>query len=295
MKEISTNKNLNEGVLIFLALLKNLSILNYIYLFNLYNDRFTKIDRIVFTNVRTNTQEVQVAWIKSLENLKFQILDDIDVFLNNSGKENNMDSYKSFIQDIKKDLKELTPITAIHIKSSEYETKEIFLKEIMDDINNEIINEVKKGNRASFKLIQELLEKFEELSERSNLNDKAIIDDEIKMVKKETNEFINLILKSIDSMELVYESAVKSELDNWAKEINQVIENYIMELEAIGIQEIKAIGEFIDGEAMISVGTISNDQAPHLQKFQVYCVHERGFRNSHTGQIIREAKVTTVY
>ena len=62
-----------------------------------------------------------------------------------------------------------------------------------------------------------------------------------------------------------------------------------------GVEEIKAVGEFINGETMVSIGTVPQDVAPHLEKFQVYKVHERGFRLRETGKVIREAKVTTIY
>jgi len=116
-----------------------------------------------------------------------------------------------------------------------------------------------------------------------------------KDMQQEVNELINLTIQAVDAMDLIYQSAIKMNLKDWGGQIEAVINDYLQLLDSYGIEEIKSLGEFMNGEIMTSIGTIPESFQAELQKFQVFGVHERGFRYKATGRLIREAKVITIY
>jgi molecular chaperone GrpE (heat shock protein) len=123
-----------------------------------------------------------------------------------------------------------------------------------------------------------------------------------KDIQQEVKNLINLTIQAVDAMDLIYQSAIKMNLKDWGEQIEVVINDYLKLLDSYGIEEIKSLGEFMNGEIMTSIGTIPESfQAElqkyqaELQKFQVFGVHERGFRHKDTGKLIREAKVITIY
>jgi hypothetical protein len=195
-----------------------------------------------------------------------------------------------YIEKFKKQLLELKPLQVLDLESN--------LEVVQGDFQgliNEFKDEVKKGNRASFKLLQELLAKFEEFSDVAAPEDKGALEQTDSKDEGKITELINLTIQAVDSMDLIYQSAMKTDLKEWGSQIEKVINDYLKLLESYGIEEIKVLGEFINGETMISIGTVPESFQEQLKKFQVYAVHERGFRYKETGKLIREAKVITIY
>ncbi|MBV7508402.1 nucleotide exchange factor GrpE [Bacillus sp. sid0103] len=113
--------------------------------------------------------------------------------------------------------------------------------------------------------------------------------------QQKVNELIHLTIQAVDAMDLILQSALKMNLKEWGEQIEVIINDYLKILELQGIEEIKSLGQFINGDTMTSIGTIPESFQAELQKFQVFGVHERGFRDKHTGKLIREAKVITIY
>lgn len=208
-----------------------------------------------------------------------------------SGGENGMDTEQLYIKFFEKMLYDLKPIETIDDESP---TSFVSQDDIVRQVN-EIRDEVKKGNRLSFKLLQELQVMLEEFAHSSANNEKEDIKGVITENKNYMVGFLNLAIKAIDSMDLIYHSAMKTSLKEWGEQINKITDDFLMVLESFGIEEIKALGEYIDGNTMISIGNIPSDANPQLERFQVYAVNERGFRFKETGEVIREAKVITIY
>lgn len=117
----------------------------------------------------------------------------------------------------------------------------------------------------------------------------------VKEQEGERNELTNLAIQAVDAMDLIYQSALKTDFKEWGGQIETVITEFLKLLESYGIEEIKVLGHLINEETMTSIGTIPESFQEELQKFQVYTVLERGFRHKDNGELIREAKVITIY
>ncbi|WP_078553890.1 nucleotide exchange factor GrpE [Bacillus alkalicellulosilyticus] len=262
--------------------------LQYTFVCKQFADHFRQIYDSFISTSREGTELAQ-TWAAEL---KVSHTNVIEVFLDYLQKRYRGDEMtEKLFTTIRNQLLELKPITELQLKE---ESPQVTLD--FEALFNEIKSEVKKGNRASFKLNQELQDKIEGLTELAPKHvDHNQTKETIEEITIHSKALIDILLKSIDSMDLIYQSALKSELLEWASEIEKTIQSYLDELSAVGIEEIKVLGEFIDGEIMISIGTVPPETAPELEKFQVYSVHQRGFRFKETGKLIREAKVITIY
>lgn len=139
--------------------------------------------------------------------------------------------------------------------------------------------------------IQEFKKKLLELKPIKKLE--IEIDPEVP--QEDFQELIDLAIQAVDAMDLIYQSAIKTGLKEWGAQIERVINDYLKLLESHGIEEVNVLGKYLNGESMLSIGTVPESFQIELQKFQVYAVHERGFRYKETGKLIREAKVITIY
>ncbi|WP_078543754.1 nucleotide exchange factor GrpE [Litchfieldia alkalitelluris] len=261
---------------------------NAIMFYSQFNQTLTGINFWI-----NNLEEGLVAkedWTSAIEKLSVQVNKQIDVLyptLEGGQRPVKMDS--EYIKEFKNHLLELPELNLADFQSSEQDL------DTVGQLVSDIKDEVKKGNRVSFKLIQELQTKIEELLTFSTEKDKETVVDSIKDFEGKTEHFVNLAIEAVDSFDLIYEAAKKANLLEWAEQIEEKLNRFISTLDSFGIEEIKAKGEFIDNEIMISIGTVPQEFSPTLERYKVYSVHGRGFRYKHNRKLVREAKVTTIY
>lgn len=160
----------------------------------------------------------------------------------------------------------------------------------------EIKDAVQKGNRTNFKLIQELQQKLEELAEGSIGSQQENFHVVSKAAELHTKDLIKLLLETFDLLDLVRTSALVKEDEQWNRELNLVVQKALDQLRQYGLEEIDVQSQLFDGEIMEGISRILMDELPSgYQRYQVYAVTQRGFINSHTKELVRKAKVTTVY
>ncbi|ADU31953.1 nucleotide exchange factor GrpE [Evansella cellulosilytica] len=156
-------------------------------------------------------------------------------------------------------------------------------------------DDVKKGNRASFKLFQQLEEKFEQFTAQMQQDQHDQMEEAVQSVKKDYDKLQQLLLEMFDQVDVIYQACTKLNDEVMCNEVAKVINKGLLLLEEHGIEEIKVEGELIDGKTMISLGNVPREKyAPHLEKYEVYSVQQRGFRRKDTKEIIRKATVITV-
>ena len=172
------------------------------------------------------------------------------------------------------------------------------------DMLQELKDDLKKNSRVNYKLIQDLQFQIEDLMEGNNeqveqkMSDEEIVKllEEFERTSRLSKGYLKICLKGIDALDLLAQSAARAHISQqWVEDINKMIENYLTDLASIGIEQIEVEGKLLDGNEMISIGTVPYEQYPEMEKFEVFLVHERGFRYKETGKLIREAKVINVY
>lgn len=159
-----------------------------------------------------------------------------------------------------------------------------------------IVQEIKKGTKVSYKMIQELQDQIVTLTNEAGVEQTEVLDEQLEEIEKRNSKAIELIIKAIDMVDLIRNAAIQAQLSEaWLDEIDKLIENYLGDLEIIGIKEVETSGILLDGEVMQSIGTVPVEDANGLKKFEIYKVHERGFLDVNNGRLLRSAKVISVY
>lgn len=291
-EEFNTLPNFTTQNASMISAYVNISLsLNILKLYSEYTRNFSNIHTSIINNFKYK-HELMKEWERAIFIIRENIMIAFDNILPTiEGGCIPMTMDDTYINEFKKAILELKPIKIIDGTQGEEDTDITGVGNLISDIKDEI----KKGNRVSFKLIQELQSTIENLSSHSPTKDKEAIENTIKGIEKKADQFMKVAIQAIDSMDLIYQSALKTNLEEWALQIKNIIQDFLNVLDSFGIEELKAEGAFFDGETMISIGTVSPDSAPHLKKFQVYSVYERGFRFKDGLKLIREAKVTTIY
>lgn len=260
--------------------------LNINYFYNIYDQGYSNLHSEILNNLNNDTKQYN-DWDKSISIMKKSMKKEFKkLFFEGGGTQ-----MSTYIDEIKEQILQLNPIKITEDDTLVAKNNHVAVEELISEIREE----VKKGNRVSFKLMQELQTSLESMSANFGEKDRELINHSIQGFEKKTEEFLKLAIQAIDSMDLIYQSALKTNLSEWAPQIETVINDFIQVLDTFGIEELKVKGLFFDGETMISIGTVSPDYAPDLKRYQVYSVHERGFRFKESCKLIREAKVTTIY
>lgn len=201
------------------------------------------------------------------------------------------------------DLKNLKPLHIVLEQKGDHDTTQDF-----EALLTEIRGEIRKGTKVSFKMLQELQGQIEtaldhpvdseEIPVAPVISQQQVVDltKELEVITRRSNQSIDLIIKGVDTLDLIRKAAEQANLDQlWIDQINQATNTYIKELESLDVEEIQVLGEILDGERMISIGTVPVDSTDGYKKFEVCIVHERGFINKRTSDVIREAKVVNAY
>lgn len=200
------------------------------------------------------------------------------------------------------DLANLKPLENIPEMMNEKESIDNF-----DALLDVIKKEINKGTKVSYKMLVELQDQLDLLQDKlkdSNIESddetsqkmKVDFSEEIERLKQREEQSIQLLIKAVDLLDLISNAAKQANLsETWIHQIEEATNNYLNELKGMGIEEIDVKGKLLDGNYMISIGTVPLESVEGYEKFEVYLVHERGFKNTHTDKIIREAKVINVY
>lgn len=170
--------------------------------------------------------------------------------------------------------------------------KDFTVEELIDSVKSD----VKKGNRATFKLIQELEMKLQEYIEKVNLNSKQeIMEETLIHLNKKVSSLQLLSIELFDQIDRIYQFCQKIDHPILQKELEKVRIEAIHLLDQHHIKKIEVEGKLIDGKTMISLGKVpKDDQDKDLESHQVISVVQQGFLNKETKEIIRKAKVITV-
>jgi len=271
------------------------SVLNYnsVILFMKVNEFISEIHTKVI-NTRQYNEYHKIEWEKSLNHLVSSLEKDFEKILPGGERGFKAVTKKSqYYQEIENKLLNLEPIKIVEYKENQIVEAKDYAN--VETLVTEIKSEVKKGNRVSFKLLQELQSTLEEISLYAAEKEKNLIDDDLTSYKTKNYKYLQVAIQAVDAMDLIYSSAKKSDLNDWAPQIETIINNFLNVLLEDGIEELNVENAYFNGETMISIGNVPPETAPHLEKFQVYSVLERGFRNNLNGKLIREAKVITIY
>lgn len=102
-------------------------------------------------------------------------------------------------------------------------------------------------------------------------------------------------IQLIDQFDYFAESLRKTTIRQEIEEqLQLIISQLVDQLAYFGIVEIEALGQRLDGEKMISIGSLRASDAQTIDKYHVCKVYERGYYIEETEHILREAKVMTV-
>ncbi|MCD5324154.1 MULTISPECIES: nucleotide exchange factor GrpE [Pontibacillus] len=244
-------------------------------------------DLLESLKVEVGNEVYYPQWNNQMEKLQKSMEDGFEDLIQRSGDEENMEEYKQIIEE---EILNLEPLDSLDTTSDGL----VEQTEIATYIQ-EIKGEVKKGNRVSMKLIQELQDSILDLAKQSSKEDQTFVENEQIQWKEKTEGFINLVIEGYDAIDLIYRSAENSGLTQWQQHIEGARGKYLNQMNELGVEEITVLGLLIDGEKMISLGTVPPDQYPEVDKYHVAEVLQAGFIYKETGDVLREAKVKTVY
>lgn len=198
---------------------------------------------------------------------------------------------KSLQQEFIKELTALPSLEQFYVHDGDKPEKDRSIHSLLDSLKEDI----KKGNRANFKGLQELETKFEEFVEAIRADKQEMVREAVAELKDKNNDLKNLALEMFDLLDSVNWVIQELGNDEVTKQVEKVVDNALQTLDSYGLEEIEVMGKRIDGKTMISLGNVSREKyAPHLEQYHVYSVTRRGFRDKETKEVIRKATVITV-
>lgn len=102
-------------------------------------------------------------------------------------------------------------------------------------------------------------------------------------------------IQLIDQFDYFAESLRKATMQQVIEEqLQLIISQLVNQLAHFGIFEIRALGQKLDGERMISIGSLPASYAQNIEQHHVCKVYERGYYIEETQEVLRESKVMTV-
>jgi molecular chaperone GrpE (heat shock protein) len=281
-KNIINLRHINDSsITMFSPYLNQPLRLNALFIIIFYHECLESIKNYLFD------KKANEDWINTINKIQENNINRLFDSYDYEGGTSSVTMESVFLKDIKELILDLPLIKIVEDENPVNEFSYV------ENLINDIKNEVKKGNRVSFKLMEELKSTIDALSNHSP-NEKEKIDELVKLYKNKAEDFLKLAIDALDMFDVILESAKKVNLTDWSNHIQDVINNFLKSLDSFGIEEIETVGLYFDGGTMISIGTVPQEFAPNLEKYQVYAVHKRGFRFKESGKVIREADVTTI-
>lgn len=226
-------------------------------------------------------------WHQEIKNMKNNFMNSYLLFYEKLGEKGRALT-KALKEEIEQELQNLPQLITT-------DDEDHHVPESIEQLITKLKDDVKKGNRVTFKLLQELQHSLEQTQLDADSELEEVVEDVKENAKKQMRELVQLLLEVFDLLDLVRSNALQKEDDVWINEINHVVDKALMLLTDYGIEEIPVLGQPFDGKTMEGIGTVSQDDAEGLDKYDVYSVFQRGFRFTHNGKLIRRAKVITVY
>ncbi|ALC89234.1 hypothetical protein AM500_05135 [Bacillus sp. FJAT-18017] len=226
------------------------------------------------------------AWLGEIEKMRSPIFTRVADLL---GGENKLD--QSLRQELMNDLLKLPKLQETYTVNEVPVEADQSIQSIIDAV----LNEVKKGNRANFRVLQDLQAKMEQLAVDAQEEEKGAIAETLDERAGRIEDLKKLAIEMFDQLDIIYSAVQRLGNEAVTSEVKKVIDKAIKILETNGIEELQVQNKFIDGKIMISLGNVPrNEYAPQLEQYQVYQVHQRGFRDKETNQLLRKATVITV-
>ncbi|WP_010289007.1 nucleotide exchange factor GrpE [Kurthia massiliensis] len=157
-----------------------------------------------------------------------------------------------------------------------------------------LLNEVQRAHQTFMHVMEKdalapLHEPIEKLTALVELDISTI--DDIGLIRQYSAKPIELI----DQFDYFIESLHQTEMPQQAfAQLTLLTEQLVAQLAHFNVYELDVLHKPLNGEHMISIGTIPHTIAPHVAAQHVCKVFERGFYIKHTHVVLREAKVMTV-
>ncbi|MNC18343.1 Protein GrpE [compost metagenome] len=160
----------------------------------------------------------------------------------------------------------------------------------------EVREQITKGNRANFKMIQEVIGKVEHLSAELSLTRQEQFKEEIGQLNQTISLMTQSLIEMFDLLDLIRATAEQQEDVVWKQNVEHVVRQALNMLATHGIEEINVNNQLFNGLYMEGIGTVSPQEIKReLPRYTVFEVTQRGFTFKETGELIRRAKVITVY
>lgn len=242
----------------------------------------------LFTSL-IESKGVKQVWKIEVEGLAELFFAKYKAFINAEGGEVILG--KDYLNEIEKELMQL-PLIVTEQEEQVEEESALDLEQLISDIKQD----VKKGNRVTFKLLQELQTKLFEIEDETDEKQEEERNKLERQTRKEIKDLTFLLLEVFDLIDLVRTTSLQQDDEVWTAEITNVVDKGLDLLVRYGIEEIPALGKSFDGRIMEGIGTISMDDIQgEMEQYQVHSVFQRGFQYTHNQELIRRAKVITVY
>jgi hypothetical protein len=165
---------------------------------------------------------------------------------------------------------------------------------IMKDMT-ELKSSIANSNWMNFALFQDLSSKFEGVATKWGTTSAIQSVERTRAMQRNSHFILMAMLETFDQLDFIYQGIANSAPETFVVILRSSIEEVLQHLVIMGIEEIPVLGKWIDGEIMESIGTVSLvESGPSYKPYQVYAVHQRGFRYVHSQKLIRKAKIISV-
>ncbi|SHG16209.1 nucleotide exchange factor GrpE [Ornithinibacillus halophilus] len=233
-----------------------------------------------FIEVR-NVFQPSVEWVGAIKKSEMQLIDQYTSALKQLGREEVTLTIEGQT-DIKEELMRLVKMPTPEIpEKGEEQAASTNLEEIIGAIKDD----VKKGNRATFKMIQELQAQLDSLMDEDEKEEGNTLDD----------VYIQTLLNTFDQLDQILQSVEKVDIDEtWKESVQIAVNNALRLLSEMGIEEVPALHHMFDGKVMESIGAVPADSETEIEQYHVHTVAQRGFRYVDNQELIRKARVITI-
>src|SRR5690625_3960891 len=247
-------------------------------------DSFLTYVQLFNKNIRLAPNDI---WNSELKQMKEKFIHKYQNFYENIGEKG-----KRLTVALKKELeKELLNLPKMLTDVPEEEQ----LPDQLESLISQLREDVKRGDRVTFKVLQELQHRLENMDYGAQSELEQLVENTKEEAKKNVRQLVKLLVEIFDLLDLIHTNAIQKEDEVWTNEVTNVVEKGLMLLSDYGIEEIPVFGQPFDGNIMEGIGTVSEKEAEGLNKYDVHSVFQRGFRFKHNKELIRRAKVITVY
>lgn len=233
------------------------------------------------------TQYMNGRWLKEIEKLK--------VLMNTKMQQLQYEIFKGEIK-VEKTLYDVFRADLMNFREIDIDqlTQDLPSPEISN--LTEVREQITKGNRANFKMIQEVIGKVEQLSAELSVTRQEQLSEESGQLKQTIALMTQSLIEMFDLLDLIRATAEQQGDAAWKQNLEHVVRQSLHMLAVHGIEEINVSNQLFNGQYMEGIGTVSPQEIKReLPRYTVFEVTQRGFAFKETGELIRRAKVITVY